>query len=79
MAHPAATATIAPQRRVSSLSEAQALGWFARLNAADLTDSDRMAFNRWLALHPSNRENYRSVLALWARLAPGTQRPAQDR
>ena len=79
MAHPALTAPVASQRRVSSLSEAQALGWFARLNAADLTDADRMAFNRWLALDPDNRESYRSVLALWARLAPGTQRPAQDR
>lgn len=60
---------------VSTLADEQALGWFARLNAPDVTDDDRMGFNRWLGLHPRNRAAYRSVLALWQRLGPDQPTP----
>ena len=53
---------------VARLSEEQALNWFVALNRATVTDAERMAFNRWLALDPLNRSSYRAVLSLWQRL-----------
>ncbi|MFK7912603.1 MAG: FecR/PupR family sigma factor regulator [Pseudomonadales bacterium] len=53
---------------VSRLSEEQALNWFVVLNRAAVTDTERMAFNRWLALDPVNRRCYEAVLLLWQRL-----------
>ena len=58
----------AQSEAVARLSEEQALNWFVALNRATVTDSERMAFNRWLALDPRNRRSYKAVLQLWQRL-----------
>ncbi|MGI9325499.1 MAG: FecR/PupR family sigma factor regulator [Pseudomonadales bacterium] len=54
----------------SALGDEQAVAWFVRLNGQDVTDSQRMAFNRWLGLDPEHRRSYQAVLTLWQRLAP---------
>ena len=59
---------------VRPLAEDQALTWFVRLNGPEVTDHQRMAFNRWLGLDPKNRQTYQAVLALWQRLDPRTSR-----
>lgn len=64
----AANCTNAVHQDVAPLSEEQALTWFVALNRASVTDQERMAFNRWLALDPVNRRSYEAVLALWQRL-----------
>lgn len=67
-----AKAPLCPQGapNVSSLADEQALAWFVALNRASVTDTQRMAFNRWLALDPEHRSSYRAVLSLWERLEP---------
>ncbi len=55
---------------VSALGDAQAVAWFVRLNGENVSDRQRMAFNRWLGLDPDHRRSYQAVLTLWQRLAP---------
>ncbi len=61
---------------VGLLGDEQALAWFAKLNGPDVTDCQRMAFNRWLGLDPGNRRSFQAVLTLWQRLGPTEQPPS---
>ena len=61
---------------VRTLGDDQALNWFVKLNSPDVTDGERMAFNRWLGLDPQHRRCFAAVLRLWQRLGPD---PTADR
>jgi transmembrane sensor len=61
-----------PDRRLSE----EAAGWMIKLNDSDCTETDRRAFEAWLAADESHRAEYRQFERLWQtldRLPP--QRP----
>lgn len=43
----------------------QAIAWFARLRADDVTPAERQRFNEWLNRHPDHRRAYQRVTQLW--------------
>ncbi|WP_407521381.1 FecR family protein [Methylobacterium oryzisoli] len=45
-----------------------AAGWVARLSSSDATESDRAAFEAWLAADPAHAEAYAEMDAVWRRL-----------
>lgn len=64
-------------RPESRLAE-EAASWFLKLNAPDCTETDRRAFETWLAADESHKEEYRQFERLWQtldRLPP--QRPCR--
>lgn len=44
-----------------------AVDWFARLQAEDVTDAERAAFEAWKAADPAHTEAYQKLEALWGR------------
>lgn len=60
--------------------EAQAQGWFVRLNAPDASEGEWLAFQDWIEAGPAHREAYDRVEALWIALddAPLSALPAND-
>lgn len=59
--------TAAPEQLASSPTEQQALDWFTRLRAPDLTPGEQAAFEQWHQ-HPHNAQAYQDVEALWQAL-----------
>ena len=45
--------------------EEQAITWFVRLRADNITDTERHRFEKWLADDPRHRATYQSVARLW--------------
>lgn len=52
------------QTQQDALAE-QAMAWFARLRADDVTAEQRMQFAAWLAVDPQHQQAYQSVEAFW--------------
>src|SRR5258707_10173194 len=49
-------------------TEREASVWFARMNADDVTSSDRARFEAWLAAHPRHARSYAELSATWQEL-----------
>lgn len=59
--------TALPEQAPASPIEQQALDWFTRLRAPDLTQDEQAAFDHWHQ-RPQNAQAYRAVQALWQSL-----------
>jgi len=49
-------------------AEREASVWFARMNADEVTSSDRAGFEAWLAPHPRHAKSYTELAATWQEL-----------
>jgi len=49
-------------------TEREASVWFARMNADDVSSSDRARFEAWLAAHPRHAKSYAELSATWQEL-----------
>jgi len=49
-------------------AEREASGWFARMNADDVTADDRTRFEAWLRAHSCNAKAYTELSATWQEL-----------
>lgn len=49
-------------------TEREASAWFARMNADDVSSSDRVRFEAWLAAHPRHAKSYTELSATWQEL-----------
>jgi transmembrane sensor len=49
-------------------AEREASVWFARMNADDVSSSDRARFEAWLAAHPRHAKSYAELSATWQEL-----------
>ena len=56
----------------------EAAGWLARLQRADLTESDGLAFEAWLAESPENAPAYRMTVSVWHEFEAGADRVLDD-
>lgn len=56
----------------------QAAAWFARLRADDVSERERVQFQRWLANGSGNRMAYERLEALWSGLGTHAGRPEID-
>ncbi|MEH6418169.1 FecR family protein [Pseudomonas sp. CGJS7] len=54
---------------------AQAAAWFARLQADDVAERDRQAWQRWMAEDPRHRAAYERIERLWSAAGEHAQHP----
>lgn len=68
-----------PEQSDQELTE-QAIAWFVRLRAEDVSEEERQRFKQWLDQHPDHRLAYANVTKLWntSELTTATQKTAQN-
>lgn len=66
-----------PQSTPSGSLSDQALAWFARLQADDVSDEERRRFQDWLRAHPEHAAAYEKTRKLWSLLQLPAERVHQ--